>query len=177
MTTYLKASTVEDYYSSFLVRPTKIEGQPSYDDIRCIREVIYLNAAAVPSTRGGARHGHLGMIIEPELYETIAPGRPWADPGIPAPPDFTDLTGPQILELNRRYAEAQKEQKEFDNLQKAQVNQISTALEELYIDPFREPYLGLSGLTARTVIAWLMANYGAIIPQAPGTHRQSPQVG
>jgi hypothetical protein len=88
-----------------------------------------------------------------------------ADPGIPAPPDFTDLTGPQILERNQLYAEAQKEQKEFDNLQKALVNQISTALEDLYIDPLRELYLGLSGLTARTVIAWLMANYGAIMPQ------------
>jgi hypothetical protein len=176
MTTYryLKASTVEDYYSSFLVRPTKIEGQGSYDDIRRIREVIYQNVAAVPSTRGGARHGHLGMIMEPALYETIAAGTPWADPGIPAPPDFTDLTGPQILEQNRLYAEAQKEQKEFDNLQKALVNQISTGLEDLYIDPLREPYLGLSGLTAHTVIV----AYGQLWSHhAPGTHRQSPQVG
>jgi hypothetical protein len=70
------------------------------------------------------------------------------------------------LEPNRLYAKAQKEQKEFDNLQKALVNQISTALEDLYIDPLlREPYLGLSRLTARTAIAWLMANYGVIMPQ------------
>jgi hypothetical protein len=56
------------------------------------------NASSVPSTLGGGLYGHLGLILSPARYATLAGSAPWwVVPGNPspfAPPAGT--TGPQI---------------------------------------------------------------------------------
>jgi hypothetical protein len=76
----IKATTMEEFFASFLVQPTKITGQPAYDDIRQLRTVIYHNAASIPSERGGGQHGHLGMVMNNAIYATLT-DTPWVDPG------------------------------------------------------------------------------------------------
>ena len=33
---------------------------------------LFANAAVIPTTLGGGQHGHLGLIIQPALYETLS---------------------------------------------------------------------------------------------------------
>jgi hypothetical protein len=105
------------------------------------------------------------MLMDPITYLTVNPDHPYQEPMAPAPPAYAGLTGPQILEANRLFAEAQKERKEYLHLDAALVKQIANAIEPMYLQPLHQPYVGLLGLSAQTILAWMMQNYGAIMPQ------------
>ena len=83
MQTYtIKPTSPDEHYAAFPAHATKIHGQPSYDDIRQLRTVIYQNAAAINSALGGGQHGHLGMVMDATTYATIS-NTPWTDPPDP----------------------------------------------------------------------------------------------
>ena len=42
---------------------TKIQGIPTHEPLRRIKNEIKANAASVPSDLGGGVHGHLGLIL------------------------------------------------------------------------------------------------------------------
>ena len=46
--------------------------------------VLYGNAASLPTTLGGGQHGHIGIIMTPQLYTTLenTPYYSPPDPGI-----------------------------------------------------------------------------------------------
>ena len=47
-------------------------------------QLLYGNAASLPTTLGGGQHGHIGIIMTPQLYTTLAntPYYSPPDPGI-----------------------------------------------------------------------------------------------
>ena len=79
----IKPTSAEEIYAAFPVQATKIQGEPSYDDIRQLCTVIYQNAASMNSSSGGGLHGHLGMVMDALTYATLT-NTPWVDP--PEPP-------------------------------------------------------------------------------------------
>ena len=62
----------------------KINGEPNYSNINTRMQLLYGNAASLPTTLGGGQHGHLGIIMTPKLYTTLANTRYESplDPGI-----------------------------------------------------------------------------------------------
>eukprot|EP00957_Ditylum_brightwellii_P134642 10264535-Ditylum_brightwellii.AAC.1 len=44
---------------------------------------LYANAAAVPTTLGGGAHGHIGLVMEAGLYETLSGGTAYTVPPEP----------------------------------------------------------------------------------------------
>ena len=58
---------------------TKIEGEPDYEQMCIVREEIFRNAIAIKSTFGGRKHGHLGSVQQPAVYQTEA-GQAWTIP-------------------------------------------------------------------------------------------------
>ena len=42
-----------------------IIGEPTYELINHLTQEIYSNASSIPSTLGGGRHGHLGVVMQP----------------------------------------------------------------------------------------------------------------
>jgi hypothetical protein len=162
--TTIKPTSATDFFDSFQHQPTKIQGQPAYDDLRQLRDSLFANAAAIPSTRGGGAHGHLGMLMTPTVYATLS-ATPWVQPPVPVLPALNNLTGPQIAEANRRYADDYKEYLETNNLDKALLRQITTTIEPVYLKPIYEPYVGLLNRTCHYTITWLIDNYGKLLPQ------------
>ena len=117
----IKPTSAEEFYAAFPAQALKIQGEPSYDDIRQLRTVIYQNAASIHSDLGGGMHGHLGMVMDDTTYATLT-NTPWVDPP-PEPPAAVPLpnapTAPQIAEAHRAHNQQLKTRREFQNLDRA----------------------------------------------------------
>ena len=59
-----------------------IEGEPNYKSLKKLREQLGENAARITTTYGGGIYGHLGLIIKPNVYLTLA-GVPFEIPNDP----------------------------------------------------------------------------------------------
>jgi hypothetical protein len=77
--------SVDDIISKF---PTKtiptIQGEPDYGSISNMVQLMYDNAASLPTTLGGGQHGHVGLIMTPILYATLS-FEPYEHPDDPGP--------------------------------------------------------------------------------------------
>ena len=62
----------------------KIDGEPDYGNINTMMWLLYVNAASLPTTLVGVQHGHIGIIVTPQLCATLAnmPYESPPDPGI-----------------------------------------------------------------------------------------------
>ena len=68
----------------------KIEGIPDYEALTSLKNMLYANAATLPTTLGGGKHGHMGLIMDPTVYATIS-STPYVIPQNPGdPPKFDD---------------------------------------------------------------------------------------
>jgi hypothetical protein len=52
----------------------KVTGEPTFEDLKAIQQLLNTNSMSVSSYVGGGRHGHLGIIMSNEEYFTIAAG-------------------------------------------------------------------------------------------------------
>jgi hypothetical protein len=172
MTTFLKATSTDEFYNNFPHQPSQIEGQPTYDDLRALRDVLYKNAASIPSSKGGGAHGHLGIVMEPASYAIAVPGQVYTAPLAPALIAYDGLTSAQIAEAARQYAANHKDFQEYNNISSALRRQITRTIEPLYLAPLEDELTGLLGLTLQTIMVWLMTNYGAIMPSELTANRQ-----
>lgn len=62
----------EDSLKDFTFTP--IEGQPTDEDINNLVEECSNAAASVPTSNGGGRHGHIGMLMDDADYQLISHG-------------------------------------------------------------------------------------------------------
>ena len=96
--------SVDDIRSGF-PHPTipTIEGEPTYQTIKSMHNLLKSNAASVPTTLGGGAHGHLGLALAPALYLAVTgvafstPAHPGAGPVI-----VNNATQAQILAATRQ---------------------------------------------------------------------------
>ena len=50
----------------------KIDGEPDYSNINTMMQLLYGKAASLPTTLVGGQYGHIGIIMIPQLYTTLA---------------------------------------------------------------------------------------------------------
>ena len=80
-----KSQSVDDIVSKFPIKTLpRIDGEPTYESINNIMKILYANEATLPTTMGGGTHGHIGIIMKPELYSTLSE-IPYAIPLDPGP--------------------------------------------------------------------------------------------
>ena len=60
----------------------KIYRDPDYGNINRMMQLLYGNAASLPTTLGGGQHGHIDIIMTPQLYTTLA-NTPYKSPNDP----------------------------------------------------------------------------------------------
>jgi hypothetical protein len=96
--------SVDDIVKKF---PTKtipnIQGESNYASISNTVQPMYSNAASLPTTLGGRRHGHVGLIITPILYAILS-NEPW----ICSTQMTLDQQHPSILTMQPRLKEKRK---------------------------------------------------------------------
>ena len=55
---------------------TPIQGKPTNASIKILKKEVYANARAIPSQRGGGKHGHLGLVMENHAHTAVT-GKAW----------------------------------------------------------------------------------------------------
>ena len=103
--------TPRELIESFPDVPQKITGMPTYTSLKQLRQSIKTNAASVDTIFGGGIHGHLGLVVLPQVYNLIVPPvnpnvNAWVDPVHPGlvpayPPNATEDEKETIKEAHR----------------------------------------------------------------------------
>ena len=65
--------TPRELIESFPEVPQKINGVPTYNSLKQLRQTIKTNAATVDTIYGGGLHGHLGLVVQPNVYNLLVP--------------------------------------------------------------------------------------------------------
>ena len=65
---------------------TKIDEQPTEEDLLKLRQELCKAMACIPTTNGGGLHGHVGMLLDDAEYTEFSPGgTPFTIPTNPRP--------------------------------------------------------------------------------------------
>ena len=147
--------TPAEILESFPETPTKIQGLPTYQTLRSLRDVLKTNAASVETIIGGGTYGHLGLILPAQVYNTIVPPlhqgtNSWNDPPYPGinpaiPPNAT----PELITYYRdNHKEALRTWKLSINVNAALRKNILSAVDEIYLRAIKAPHTGFSNLQA-----------------------------
>ena len=95
----VKPTSVDDIVAKF---PTKIltliPSDPYYECISQLNQLMYGNAATLPTTLGGGVHGHVVLIMKATLYLTLSPTAYVA----PVEPPLTPVIPPMTTSASRQ---------------------------------------------------------------------------
>jgi len=142
---------------------TPIVGTPTNTTVKLLTKEVYANAHAVPSTRGGGGHGHIGMIMTPQAYQTLAgtafqlPVHPGNSPTIPA-----TQTQYQIAEGVRLYKATIAKLSLAASLREELKKQILAAVDRLYLTILEDTTFGFSEVTVLDMLTHLSTTYSTI---------------
>jgi hypothetical protein len=114
--------TVKNIISSFPKSPTKIDGKPTYQTLKDLKDTLIENAASINLVCGSGNHGLLGLVVTAAKYIAefdpahpfVRPVNPGLGPDIPAA-----ATQHQIAQLNRQYTNAKDEYQLVNTVKKA----------------------------------------------------------
>ncbi len=59
---------------------TKVNGQPTCNNLDLLEEELTVNAASIPTVLRGGLNGNAGVLLTDVDYATIAPGSPFVSP-------------------------------------------------------------------------------------------------
>ena len=128
-------------------------------------QLLYGNAASLPTMLGGGKHGHIGIIMTPRLYTTLA-NTPYDSPPNPGITP-THAIG-ALAEIRQKNFLVHKEERRIlynrQTMEDALKSIIINAVDEVYIGELRNKYTGYLGITARDLLDHLLDRYGKITP-------------
>ena len=140
-----------------------IDGEPNYETIKAVHDILKSNAAAIPTTLGGGAHGQLGLVLNPAVYIVISdqaydrPANPGLTPNIPA-----GSTNAQIGVLTRNFNAEYKTYTECIRTDQALKQLLLGAVEDMYVSSLRNQYTGYTAVTTWDIITHLYDTYGQI---------------
>ena len=182
---------LEDYKSSYFEHQvlTKINGQPTADNLLVIFCHFKRNAQCVSCTLGGGQLGYLGLILFPDAYSKIPnsqvfvrPKHPWSfwlvvDSTNPAPkrtrgqavatiretddPNET-FTHSNITQQKASHDEALRQYLEWQAVQQALRVQLIKAIDAIYLDTLRNNNTDMIHKLLPKIMEHLMKNYGQV---------------
>jgi hypothetical protein len=135
----------------------------SFPILKSIEDKLLQNCASVPSTLGGGKHGHSGLLIPDEIYyrETshhyVRPLFPGVVPIIPA--------GTNAMQERTIRANHQSDLKEFTTvnaIENAIRKIFTTIIPDQFLEPLKQPLTGLSTIPIQQILATLYATNGKL---------------
>jgi hypothetical protein len=157
--------TVDTMIASFPETLEPIIGIPTYDSLSRLKAQLKINAATIPTLRGGGTHGYLAIVVSDAIYAQISqvafvlPTNPGAHPAIPQAPPPTASTQNEMVRI---HAERLREFREYSTLQLALRRTLVAAIDGIYLRSLRDPHIGYGNQTVRTILAFLFTAYGQI---------------
>ena len=68
----VQTQSVDNIVSKFPIKSLPRIGEPTFESINKMIQILYANAATLPTTMGGGPHGHIGLIMKSALYSTLS---------------------------------------------------------------------------------------------------------
>ena len=134
-----------------------------------MKHELYANAALIPSPLGGGQHGHIGLIMQAPLYQTIS-NTPFI---IPSDPGILPVFSPNISYTAAHREAIIMEHKElrriFDtiiNVDFAIKKLVIIAVQDVYLAEKNSRYMGFHNVSTMELLEHLMQRYGKISPLA-----------
>ena len=142
---------------------TPIQGKPTNASIKILKKGFCANARAIPSLRGGGKHGHLGLVMENHAYTAVT-GKAWDLPEHPGPyPTSPEgASGHMIDEYVRRYKVLIEELALAEQVVNELRQLILAAVPSIYIKVLEDDEWGMGDVTIQDIIQHLEEKYGKI---------------
>jgi hypothetical protein len=143
--------------------PTKtiptIQGEPYHGYISKMVQLMYGNAASLPTTLGGGQHGHVGLIMTPILYATLT----FEHPG-PVPIHPNNANKAQRESQRLEFKEDRRIYENHINMDNALKAQVIDTINVTCLCELRNKYTGYMGISTRDLFDHLLDRYGKITP-------------
>jgi hypothetical protein len=141
---------------------TPIEGKPTQEAIRKLRQELYANVRGITTDLGDGQHGHLGLLM-PDADYLALPGAaayilPLTRPDLPP---YNGTAGARE-ELAARYKLQQAEYNDAHGLKEQLMKLLIVAIPSLYLTTREDDNLGLALVTPKQILAHLITDYAAI---------------
>lgn len=141
---------------------TKIDGQPTDEDLNLLTEECINAASSIPTTNGGGQHGHIGMVIPEAEYITFSHNAErFVEPTNPGPYPANVDQDPVVRE--RQIAEHKAEQAEFETHQgvkKFLITAITKAVDPEWIAELKSERMGFNHRTPLEILEHLRLHGG-----------------
>jgi hypothetical protein len=158
--------TVENIISSFPKSPTKIDGKPTYQTLKDLKQgTLIENAASIDLACSGRNHGLLGLVVTATKYiADVDPAHPFVRPVNPGlGPDIpAAATQHQIAQLNHQYTNAKDEYQLVNTVKKVLRKQITNSVDDLYLSSMHNRLTGYANIPVATMLMNLFTNYAQI---------------
>ena len=128
-------STNIDYVDTYFEIPTltKIHGEPTYFQLKELKNELKSNASSVTTDLGGGANGHLGLVLTPTEYNAVS-AIPCNRPTHPGTLNIAAGTAlHETTRLRNDHNEAVRLFRETIDVEKALIKQIVAALEPKYL--------------------------------------------
>jgi len=142
---------------------TAIIGTPTNTALKQLTKELYANARAIPSTRGGGGHGHLGLIMPVAEYITLA-GIAFQLPAHPGPtPIHAVAANAATRQENIRLYEATLKELAIATTVREEIKkQLLEAIERLYLAALDDDTFGFAEVSVADMLTHLRTNYSPI---------------
>jgi hypothetical protein len=143
----------------------KVTGEPTFEDLKVIRRLLNNNAMSVAAFKGGARHGHLGIITTNKEYFTVAvdvfpvPNKPGPSAAVVA-----GMTAAVIAETTRLHREATQVFRTYHNVDQAIKKLIIEAFDDAYLNALSDEIVGSANYTSLQLLTHLLTYYAMFTP-------------
>eukprot|EP00957_Ditylum_brightwellii_P044325 3362913-Ditylum_brightwellii.AAC.1 len=132
------------------------DDKPTYKTISKLKEKIYANVAAVPTTLGGGQHGHIGVVAPPTVYSTLS-SKKYTALKEPMQPTFTVLTQDAMKVKNlMEYKEEPQIYNNHNIVNRVLKQQMKAAVDKKYLEELNEPLVGYMNITVQDMIDHLI---------------------
>jgi hypothetical protein len=153
----------EDKIQLSFVLPARIHGESTYGTLAELTRTLQENAASVPCTLGGARHGYLALIISDKAYAMksntpfVVPEPPPLNPDLP-----NGATVAQNSEATRQHAANTRVFDEYHHVELALKKQLIDSVEPLFVKAKKDKVVGFANKTVHELLQHLFDEYGKI---------------
>ena len=156
-------NSTNDSQTHFQIKtPTKIIGEPTFDQLKTLHSHLKINAQCIHSSRGGSAHGHLGLVLSAVDYQqlTLTPFIRPVDPGDFLLPTNINITMDQIAVLRENHKSLRAQFEKVDNVEAALKQFLVEAIEPDYLLEIRNPTTENLEGTIPQIMRSLFQSYG-----------------
>jgi hypothetical protein len=140
---------------------TPIEGRPTPEAVRKLRQELYANVRGITTDLGGGQHGHLGLLMPADYLALPGAAAYILPPTRPALP-LHNGTAAVREEAAARYKLQLGDYNDAHGLKEQLMKLLIVAIPSLYLTTLEDDDLGLALVTPKQILAHLITEFAAI---------------